>query len=322
MPEVLTITLKPAVDFATSTAHVEPGPKLYCDAPRVDPGGGGVNVARAVQRMGGAVRALVVVGGSMGDRLLALLAAESVPHITCRVAAETGFTLAVGDAGTGGQYRFTLPPQPLTGPEAKMILGRIAKTAPPGGFVVLSGGVAPGLPDDFPQKVQAVVRKAGARFVVDTSKAALLHLIRSPVAPIDVLRLDRSEIETAIGRPMRSVADNLACCRELVDRGVARLVIAGHGAEGSVMASGEMTVFCHAPRVPVRSRIGAGDALLGAFTASLARGDAPELALRWGVATAAATVSTEGTALFDPAEAGRLLPECRLERLSGSASAS
>lgn len=320
MPDILTITLKPAVDFATTTAHVQPGPKLYCDAPRVDPGGGGVNVARAILRLGGDVRAFVVVGGATGDRLLALLAGEGVPILECRVAAETGFSLAVSDAGSGGQYRFCLPPEALGAAEAAMILDDIAAAVPAGGFAVLSGGVPPGLPDDFVQRVQAVVRKAGARLIVDTSRAPLMQLIASPRGPVDVLRLDRSEIETAMGRQMRRVADTLACCRQLVNRGVARIVVSGHGAEGSVMVTEDRGVFCRAPHVPVRSKVGAGDALVGAFTRSIARGDSPDLALRWGVAAAAATVGTEGTALFDPADVDRLLPECRLETSPGDPS--
>jgi 6-phosphofructokinase 2 len=315
LPDILTITLKPAVDYSTSTEHVQAGPKLYCDVPRLDPGGGGVNVARAILRSGGQVRALVVVGGAMGERLLTLLAAEHVPHDACRVAGETGFSLAVTDATSTDQFRFTLPGGPVSEAEGKMILARLADTVPKDGFVVLSGGIAPGLPEDFPQTVQATVAQGQARLVVDTSKAALMRLIRAPVAPVDVLRLDRSEMETVIDRPMRSVAENLDVCDQLIARGVARIVVSGHGAEGSVMVAGDQRVFCHAPRVAVRSKIGAGDALVGAFTQALARGDPPEQALRRGVAAAAATVSTAGTALFDVSDADRLLAECTLERL-------
>lgn len=315
MPEVLTITLKPAVDYATSTEHVEPGPKLYCEKPRIDPGGGGVNVARSILKLDGSVRALVVVGGTMGDRLLALLEAENVPTVKCRVAGETGYSLAVTDASSGEQFRFTLPGEPVSENEAQMILDLVSETAPQGGFVVLSGGAAHGLPDDFPSKVQAIVSRSNGRLVVDTSKAPLLHLINSPASPLDVLRLDRSEMEKATGRPMRTVADNLAFCEHLIARSVARIVVSGHGSEGSVMVNGDQKYFCVAPKVPVRSKVGAGDALVGAFTLSLARGAQAEQALVWGVAAASATVSSEGTALFERADAERLLTQCRLERL-------
>ncbi|MCE8537953.1 1-phosphofructokinase family hexose kinase [Ruegeria pomeroyi] len=315
MPEILTITLKPAVDYATSTEHVEAGLKLYCKKPQIDPGGGGVNVARSILRLGGSVRALVVLGGPMGERLLAFLETEKLPTIKCLVSGETGFSLAVTDAASGDQYRFTLPGEPVKETEARMILERISTSVPRDGFVVLSGGVAHGLQDDFPQMVQAAVLRCKGRLVVDTSKAPLLQLINSPIAPLDVLRLDRSELAAAVGRPMRSIADNLACCDHLITRGVARIVISGHGSEGSVMVSDDRKFFCHAPQVPVRSKIGAGDALVGAFTQSLARSDPPEQALRWGVAAAAATVSSEGTALFERAAVENLLTQCRLQRL-------
>ncbi|PFG63045.1 6-phosphofructokinase 2 [Thioclava sp. ES.031] len=313
MPDILTITLKPAVDYATATDHVEAGPKLYCREPRMDPGGGGVNVARAIAKLGGEVRAFVVVGGTMGDRLLSLLAAENVPVLECRVAAETGYSLAVTDAETSEQFRFTLPGGSLSDTDARMILEQISQAVPQDGFVVLSGGVPKGLPVDFPQQVQAVVAERNGRLVVDTSKAPLQHLIHHPAAPLDVLRLDRGEMETASGREIRSIADSLAFADELVRRGVARIVISGHGAEGSAMVAGDQRVFCHAPEVPVRSKIGAGDAFLGAFTLSLARGEPPEQALTWGVAAAAATVGTEGTALLDAPETEALMPQCRLE---------
>lgn len=315
MPEILTITLKPAVDYATSTEHVVAGPKLYCGKPRIDPGGGGVNVARAILKLGGRARALVVVGGPMGDRLLALLGAEKVPTVECRVVGETGYSLAITDAESGEQFRFTLPGELVSATEAQMILDRISNAAPSQGLVVLSGGVPNGLPDDFPQKVQTAVSRCNGRLVVDTSKAPLLHLINSPAAPLDILRLDRSEIEKAAGSPVRTIVDNLTYLEQLVRRGVARIVVSGHGSEGSVMVAGDQKFFCHAPQVPVRSKIGAGDALVGAFTLSLSRGDVPEQALKWGVAAAAATVATEGTALCELDATEALVSQCKLERL-------
>nr|WP_276202388.1 PfkB family carbohydrate kinase [Ruegeria marisrubri] len=308
------MTLKPAIDYATTTEHVTAGPKLYCNKPKVDPGGGGVNVARTIVKLGGSVRAFVVVGGAMGDRLLALLAAENVPVMECRVRGETTYSLAVTDETTQEQFRFSLPGELLSEDEGRMVLNRISDTVQRDGLVVLSGGVANGLADDFPQEVQAAVSRCNGRLIVDTSKAPLKRLIEAPVAPLDVLRLDRSEIEKVFSRPMRSISDNLAFTERLVRRGVARIVITGHGEEGSVMVAGDQKFFCHAPKVAVRSKIGAGDALVGAFAFSLSRGDPPEEALKWGVAAAAATVGTEGTSFCGFTETHALLPQCRMER--------
>lgn len=311
--KILTITLKPAVDYATSTEHVSAGGKLYCSAPRIDPGGGGVNVARAIQKLGGHATAFIAAGGSMGELLLELLANENVPVVACRIAGETDYSLAVTDQETQKQFRFSLPGPLMNADEGQMLLGQIARVVPVNGVVVLSGGMAAGLADDFTQEVQKVIQRHNTRLIVDTSKAPLQRMIDNPHAAVDVLRLDRSEIETAFGTSLRSIADNLYFSEELVRRGVAKTVVAGHGSKGSCMVAGDKKFFCHAPKVPERSKVGAGDALVGSFTLSLSRGDPPEKALQWGVAAAAATVSTEGTALCDRAATEALLTRCRLE---------
>lgn len=272
-----------------------------------------MNVARTIVKLGGRVQAFVAVGGPMGEQLMALLAEENVPVLDYRVSGETSYSLAVTDEETGEQFRFSLPGARMSEHEGRMLLEEISRVVPTNGLVVLSGGAAVGLSENYPQKVLDVVRKCNGRLVVDTSKAPLLRLIDTPRAPLDVLRLDRSEIESAVATPMRSISDNLHFTAELVRRGVAKTIVTGHGAEGSVMVTGKRKFFCHAPEVPVRSKIGAGDALVGAFTLSLSRGDAPEQALRWGVAAAAATVSSEGTALCDRTATEALLAQCRLE---------
>ena len=91
------------------------------------------------------------------------------------------------------------------------------------------------------------------------------------------------------------------------------MIVTGRGAEGSVMVTEVARYFCHAPQVPVQSKVGAGDAFVGALTLALWRGDPPDQALRWGVAAASATVGTEGTALCDLAETTRLFENCSVE---------
>ena len=103
--DILTITLNPAVDLATHVAKVTAGPKLRCATPRFDPGGGGVNVARAVCKMGGSARALVAVGGAMGARLLDLLTAENIPTVPVPVSGETRQSFAVTDDSTGAHIQ-------------------------------------------------------------------------------------------------------------------------------------------------------------------------------------------------------------------------
>jgi 6-phosphofructokinase 2 len=311
--DILTITLNPAVDLATHVAQVIAGPKLRCTTPRFDPGGGGVNVARAVCKLGGSARALVAVGGAMGDRLVDLLTTEAVPTVPVVVSGETRQSFAVTDDRTAAQFRFSVPGQPLTSKDADRLLAEITQQTPKDGFVVISGSPAPGLPLDFQSQIIAALAPKDARIIVDTSGFALGELIAHPILPLHLLRVDRSEAAEAATRVMTTVADSVAFAAELVARGVAQTVVTGRGAEGSVLVSGDHRFFCHAPVVKVRSKIGAGDAFVGAMTLSLARGDPPDTALRWGVAAASATVSTEGTALCDRDAAQICFDQSRIE---------
>jgi 6-phosphofructokinase 2 len=310
---ILTITLNPAVDLATSVEKVVAGPKLYCTPPRVDPGGGGVNVARAIKQLGGHALALVAVGGSMGDTLLQLLATEGVPAHAVSVTGETRQSFAVTDESNGEQFRFSVPGQVLNMTDSALILSEISEAVTPDGFVVLSGGVAPGLSDDFPHRIQSAIAPKTDKLIVDTSKSPLTRLISAPVAPLHLLRIDRREAEQAAAHPMETINDSLTFAEGLIARGVARMVVTGRGAEGSVMVTESGRFFCHAPQVPVSSKVGAGDALVGSLTLALSRGETPDQALRWGVAAASATVGTEGTALCSLKETEALFEQCAVE---------
>ncbi|KQI71419.1 hypothetical protein AN191_12390 [Loktanella sp. 5RATIMAR09] len=312
---ILTITLNPAVDVATHVPAVIAGPKLRCAAPRYDPGGGGVNVARAVQKLGGAARALVAVGGPMGQRLVNLLAAEEVLTLPVTVSGETRQSFAVTDDATGAQYRFGVPGEPLTAQDADRLLTEIAAHTTQDSYVVISGSVAPGLPEDMQSRIIAMAEEKHARVVVDTSSRALDRLIGDPTTPVYLLRIDQAEAAEAARHPMHTLADSTAFAADLVARGVAEVVVTGRGAEGSVLVSRDQRFICHAPQVTVRSKIGAGDAFVGAMTLALARGSTADAALKWGVAAASATVTTEATALCDLAQAQACYDQCRIEAL-------
>lgn len=310
MPDILTITLNPALDIATSVDRVVAGSKLYCKTPRVDPGGGGVNVARTIRRLGGHATALVTIGGAVGEQLLALLAAEDVPTRAINMDGETRQSMAITDEMTGEQYRFGVPGTPIGQGGADRLISEISKAISKEAYVVLSGSLLPGLGDDFPSQIQQTIAPQTDRLIVDMSGAPLARLISQPTAPLLLLRVDHQEAEQVSERPLGTIADSADFASRLVTRGVARMVAMGRGAEGSVIVTQTGRFFCRAPAVTVRSKIGAGDSFVGAITLALSRGEPPEQALRWGVATASATVETEGTALCKLSAVERLLERC------------
>lgn len=315
MTLILTLTLNPALDLATTAPAVHPDGKLRCAPPRVDPGGGGINVARAIRLLGGEAFALVAAGGPTGAQLLSLLADEGVLTGLLAAPGDTRISLSVADDANGEQYRFMLPGPTWHAHDIKVALSMTKGALGAGAYCVLSGSQPPGLTDDFPADFARTCAKRRARLVVDTGGAPLAAFAAQPGPGAEVLRMNHEEAEALAGRTFATAADSADFAHQLVARGVARMVVLAHGGEGSVLATSEGGWQAFTPEIEVKSRVGAGDSFVAAFTLALARDTTPGEALRQGVAAAGAAVMTEGTALCRRADVEALLPRCRLVAL-------
>jgi 6-phosphofructokinase 2 len=149
MALIVTLTPNPAIDISTSVDEVVPVRKLRCEAARRDPGGGGINVARVVQRLGAEVTAIYPAGGCTGELLRRLVKREGVQSLAIPVAEETRESFTALDQKSGEQYRFVLPGAPLSEAEWCACLDALEAVDPLPPFVVCSGSLPPGVPDDF-----------------------------------------------------------------------------------------------------------------------------------------------------------------------------
>ena len=310
---ILTVTLNPALDLWAEAPHVVPGPKLRLSTPRRDPGGGGINVARVISRLGGKPRALAALGGAVGAQLAALIEAEGLELIRFDAPGETRQSLTVRDAATGGEYRFVLPGEVWDNARTDKALKAIAKASGQG-LVVLSGSQPPGVPDDFTWQLGQSL--GGARLIVDTSGPALNAIATQKSPGISVLRMDQAEASSLAGADLSGLGETLAFGRALLERGAARCIVLARGAEGSVLVSEQGQWACRPPAVSVLSKVGAGDSFTAAFALALERGASLPEALQLGTAAAAAAVITPGTDLCHAQDVQRLKPECRIEPLA------
>lgn len=320
IPAILTVTLNPALDLSTETDRIMPGRKLRCSEPRLDPGGGGINVSRLVTRLGGDTTAFVALGGGTGMRLVAALQAEGISTRIVPIGHETRTSLSVTDRSTGEQFRFMLPGPALNEMEYAAANRALAEEAATGDFVVFSGSLPTGAAPDVPARLALALAEKKVRLVVDTSGAALDHLVRQPAedpaARPEILRFDHHEAEEVAGRALAERTDTARFAAELVVRGVARRIVVGRHAEGNLLAEAGGVWFASAAPVDVVSTIGAGDSFLAALTCAFAVGsEAPE-ALRSGTAAASAAVATPGTKICDPETIEALRPRCLVERIA------
>ena len=305
---VLTLTLNPALDMATTVAAVVPDQKLRCSDPLLDPGGGGLNVSRAIAALGGESLALVALGGLTGDRLAGLIRRESVPFLALTAPGETRQSLTVTDASTGQQYRFMLPGPVWSEADQDRVFLLLRASARQGAIGVISGSQPPGVPVDFPARLARSM--PGLNVVLDTSGSPLREAIANPIPGLAVLRMDDEEAEACAGRKLETRAQSADFAAELVQKGVAKQVIIARGADGSVMAEAGRRLFAKAAKVRLVSRVGAGDSFVAGYVLATARGQDSAAALAYGAAAASAAVTTDATQLCHLADVERLLPEC------------
>lgn len=313
--DILTITLNPALDMSTSVDEVRVEEKLRCDAPVLDPGGGGINVARAIRQIGGRAEAFVALAGFRGQQLSALLDQQQVPHRVFQMAGETRLSFAVTDRAQDTQLRFVMPGPVWTPDSLTNLCAQLEHAARPGMLMVLSGSQPPGLPADFPSALAQLAHRKRASVVLDTSGPALFSLLENGAIAPDVLRLDAKESEALAGRPLPLISDAAQFAKALVAQGKAGCVVLARGEHGSVLAAEGAVWHAETPLVPVQSKIGAGDSFVGAFTLSRARGEDWREALIWGVAAASAAVMTPATDLCQLADIQRLRPEVTVTQI-------
>jgi 6-phosphofructokinase 2 len=308
MRPIVTLTVNPAVDESSSVDCVTPGSKLRCSAPRYEPGGGGLNVARAIVRLGGEAIALYAAGGPSGRLLGDLLDAERVPRLEVPISEWTRRNLNVREDATERQFRFVFPGPTLKEEEWRQCLDSLRKLRPSPEFIVASGSLSPGVPLDFYARVAAIAKETEARFVLDSSGEPLRRALEKGVF---LFKPSLREFQQVIGREVCDDVELAEAARSLIRAGRCATVVVSLGERGALWVTRSEQERVPAPAVPVASVVGAGDALLAGIVLSLARAGSLRESVLFGVAAAAATVMNPGTELCSREDAERLLDRLR-----------
>lgn len=306
MTDILTITLNPALDVATTCAQLLPSHKLRCSHAERFPGGGGINVARVVQRLGGDCRALYLAGGVVGDRLQSLVEAENVPSHRLPIADETRESFSVLETGTGREYRFVLPGPALTDAEWQACVDYLAGIDPAPRYVVLSGSLPPTLADDSYAQLARLARARGCKVVLDSSGAALAKALD---AGVFLIKPSLRELSDLTGATLEHESQWRAAAESLVHDGRAELVALSLGERGAMLFSADGAWRADALRVEVKSTTGAGDSFLAAMVWALNQRMALPDAFRHGIAAGSAALLHAGTSLCRADDVARLVEQ-------------
>ena len=270
-PRLITLTLNPALDLAADADAVVPTHKIRMHHEHADPGGGGVNVARVLHELGGDTLAILAAGGAPGRVIEELLDEAGVKRRSVLIRGRTRVSLNVQDASTGLEYRFVPEGPTLTTAEFQACLATIGQE--PGEWLIASGSLPNGVPDDTYAQVARIAAGKGQRFVLDTSGSALVAALEQ--GGCELVKPSLGELEHLVGRPLKGPVEQDWHAMALVRRGATRMVALTLGVEGALLATPDGVIRMPAMDVPMHSSVGAGDAFLAATSLALARGATP-----------------------------------------------
>lgn len=303
MSAIVTLTMNPAIDKSSGVAHVTPERKLRCRTPKFEPGGGGINVARAIHELGGEAMAMFPTGGPTGRLLTTLLENQECTQKPFETQGWTRENLTVYEETSDREFRFTMPGARLEKEEWRKCLDMLAELVPKPDYMVASGSLPPGVPDDFYGQVAELSGRLKAKFVLDTSGRPMKAAVdKSPF----LIKPNLRELEDLSGDKVQNDGQLADTANRLVDEGKSEIIVVSMGAAGLFAAWRGGSKRLGAPTVPINSRVGAGDSMVAGMVLRLSQGQDLDDALRFGLAAGAAAVMSPGTALCNRQDTERL----------------
>jgi 6-phosphofructokinase 2 len=310
MKTIISLTMNPAIDKSSSVEHVVSERKLYCKTPHYEPGGGGVNVSRAIKKLGGESILLYPAGGLSGHMLKDLLDQEGLNHQPFLIEGMTRENLIVLEESTGWQFRFGMPGPIFTDVEWERCLYELTNRNPKPDYIVASGSLPPGVPIDFYARIARIGKEINAKVIVDASGEALKLAMQEGVY---LIKPNVREFRELVGGEIKEESQIKAAAKTIVESGQTEVVVISLGAAGAIVASEEAVEHIVPPTVPIISKVGAGDSMVAGIVLSLAQGRPLKEAVRFGIAAGTAAVMTPGTELCRREDAERLYEQMTSE---------
>ena len=298
---IVTLTLNPALDLSAATLRLEPLQKLRCTNVRRDPGGGGINVARVIARLGGKVTTIFPSGGISGKLLEQLLHTEALSQIAVRTELETREDVTVFEEQSGQQYRFVMPGAELSKTEQGAMLDALGRCEAE--LVVLSGSLPQATPATIYGQIAKASRARGQQLIVDSSGEALKAALAEGVF---LIKPNARELAALSPRALTSEASFIEAARAIVAGGGAEFVALTLADRGARLVGRNQILRAAAPAVTPLSTVGAGDSFTGGFAWALSHKQELAQCLRYGVAAGTAALLGHGTELARADDVHRL----------------
>lgn len=302
MEKIVTLTLNPAIDKSTTVQAIAPDKKLRCSTPKFEPGGGGVNVSRAIKKLGGNSTAIYLAGGYSGKFYEDLLNQEGINSCIITTKGHTRENLIVVDESANLQYRFGMPGPQINEDEWQNVIKIFEETAGVE-YIVASGSLPDGVPMDFFARLAACAKKMNAKLILDTSGEPLRNAMDDGVF---MIKPNLGELSFLHGAEELHEADAINAAKDIINKGGCEAMVISKGASGAWLITKNEVLSSPAPTVKKRSTVGAGDSMVAGMVHALSHGWSWIDVLQYGIATGTATTMNPGTELCKKEDVERL----------------
>jgi 6-phosphofructokinase 2 len=303
MQKIITLTVNPAIDKSTTVERIVPDSKLRCSSPRYDAGGGGVNVSRAIKKLGGDSLCIYLAGGPSGVFFKTLLDEEKIDQKIIPTKAWTRENMSVTDVSSDQQYRFGMPGSDIEVEEWQQALKTLEETLSEGDYLVASGSLCPGMPTNFYQQVALVAKKVKAKLILDTSGEPL---ILGAKVGVFLLKPNLSELSALCGVKSISAANLEPLAKKFLADSGCEVMVVSMGPQGAMLVSSDLFEHIPAPVVHRQSTIGAGDSMVAGMVLRRSMGGSFSDMARYGVASGTAATMKSGTQLCEKQNVDKL----------------
>jgi tagatose 6-phosphate kinase len=314
---IITVTLNAAIDKTLAVPNFRLGRRHRAVEQTSMAGGKGVNVARALKRLGQPVIATGVAGGPTGTRIIEQLTDEAILNDFVRIREESRTSTAVVDPTTGDQTEINERGPEVTEGELELFVDKLLYLAKGAAVCVFSGSLPRGIPDELYARLIGEINRLGVLTVLDSEGEALRLGTR---AEPGIVTPNEPEAEELVGHEFSDDDDRAQAMHEIVELGASEaLMTLPSGCLAFTRDGHERTLYSariDPGLVESRSTVGSGDAFLAGMVAARYGGRSAEDCLRFAVACGAESVQHFGAGVLDPREVQRLLDDVTVERLS------
>ncbi len=302
MKKIVTLTFSPCIDKSTSVQSLIPEKKLLCSVPIMEPGGGGINVARAIKKLGGLASAVYPSGGYTGKFFTHLLEKENITSVVIDTVHETRENIIVVDESTNNQYRFGMPGTELLKNEWQACLKAVEgiKNA---AFIIASGSLPPGVPLDIYAQLAKIAKQNKAKLIIDASGEALKQALEEGIY---LLKPNIGELSALVGEKELQPNAVKDVAQSIIAKGNCEVMVVSMGAAGAMLVTKDIVKTVTPPPVVRKSTVGAGDSMVAGITFYLSKGKSLIEAVQYGVACGTAATMNDGTELCKKQDADKL----------------